>query len=74
MQSIPQSWSDLTPSNTALISPAVGIYVGVAGTIRAAGGDGVVGTFEVQAGQYLIGAFTKVLATGTTASGLVALY
>jgi hypothetical protein len=74
MQSIPQEWSNLTPSDTVLISPSVGLYVGVAGTIRAAGANGVVGTFEVQAGQYLIGAFTKVLATGTTASGLVALY
>jgi hypothetical protein len=74
MQLIPKSWSDLTPSDTVLITPAIGIYVGIAGDIRAAGRDGVVGTFQAQTGQYLIGNFTKVMATGTTATGLVALY
>ena len=74
MKSIPQDWADLTPSDVALISPSIGIYVGGSGTIRAAGKNGVVGTFQAQSGQYLIGYFTKVLATGTTATGLVALY
>lgn len=74
MQSIPQDWADITPSDTALISPCIGVYVGGSGTVKAAGSNGVVGTFQTQAGQYLIGAFTKVLSTGTTATGLVALY
>lgn len=74
MQLIPQSWADITASDTTLISPAIGLYVGVAGTIKAAGQNGAVGTFQAQAGQYLIGSFTRVLATGTTATGLVALY
>lgn len=74
MQAIPNDWSDLTPSDTVLISPCIGLYVGVAGLIRAAGANGGIGTFQAQTGQYLVGRFTKVLATGTTATGLVALY
>jgi hypothetical protein len=74
MKSIPQQWADLTPSDTTLISPAIGLYIGLAGVVKAAGQDGVVGSFQAQAGQYLIGNFTKILATGTTASEIVVLY
>lgn len=70
---IPSRWFDVTPSDSASISPAIGLYVGNAGTVKAAGMDGTVGTYICQAGQYLTGRFTKVLATGTTATGIVAL-
>lgn len=74
MELIPSQWSDLTKSDTTVISPAIGLYIGTGGVVKAAGVDGVVGTFQAQTGQYLIGKFTKVLATGTTASDIVALY
>lgn len=74
MKNIPDQWSDLTPSDTASINPAMGLYIGGEGVIKAAGANGVVGTFKVQSGQYLIGQFSKVLATGTTATDIVALY
>lgn len=71
---IPSSWFDVTPSDTTIITPCVGLYVGSGGAIRAAGLDGIVGTFQAQAGQYLVGEFSRVLATGTTAQSIVALF
>lgn len=71
---IPDLFSDVTPSDTAsLPANVIGLYVGGAGTVKASGQDGTVGTFVVAAGQYLTGTFRRVLATGTTATNIVAL-
>ena len=70
---IPSKFFDVTPSDTARIGPTIGLYVGGAGTVKAAGVDGVVATYVCQAGQYLTGSFDKVMATNTTATSIVAL-
>lgn len=70
---IPCRWAPLTPSDTALLQGVIGLYAGNAGAIVGAGIDGVTATFQVQAGQYLSGLFTKVLGSGTTSTGIVAL-
>jgi len=70
---IPSKFFDVTPSDTTRIGPTIGLYVGSTGTVKAAGTNGVVATYVCQAGQYLTGAFDKVMATGTTATNIVAL-
>jgi len=69
---IPSRFQDVTPSDTAPLGGVIGLYVGGAGNVRAAGSDGVAANFAVQAGGYLVGRFRQVLATGTTATGIVA--
>jgi hypothetical protein len=71
---IPSRFVNLTPSDTAAVGTTIGLYVGGDGVVRASGRDGVVADFTVTTGQYLSGQFTLVLATGTTATGLVALF
>ena len=70
---IPSKFSDVVPSDTNPVNASLGLYVGGAGIVKVAGADGVVATFTVNAGQYLSGRFHRVLATGTTAAGIVAL-
>jgi hypothetical protein len=72
-QLTPQFWNDVTPSDSTAIGQTIGLYIGGAGTVKAKGVDGVIGTFICQAGQYLIGNFSYVMATGTTATSIVAL-
>jgi len=71
---IPQRWASVTPSDTAGIGNTIGLFVGGAGNVNAQGSDGVAAVFACQAGQYLTGKFAKVLATGTTATNIVALF
>lgn len=70
---IPAQFADITPSDATYLDRVIGLYVGGAGTVKAQGQDGVTGTFVCAAGQYLTGAFKRVLATGTTATSIVAL-
>lgn len=71
---IPRRYSDVTPSDTTSLGPTIGLYVGGAGTVKASGLGGAVGTFVCQAGQVIPGEFRQVLATGTTATSIVAMY
>ena len=70
---IPTKFADVVPSDTAPVNANLGLFIGTAGVVKAAGADGVVATFTASAGQYLTGRFHRVLATGTTATGIVAL-
>lgn len=72
-QLTPQFWNDVTPSDSVPTGQTIGLYVGNGGTVKAKGVDGVIGTFVCQSGQYLVGNFSYVMATGTTATGIVAL-
>jgi hypothetical protein len=70
---VPKRFANVTPSDSAVISDSVlCLYVGGAGTVAAAGVDGVAATFTCIAGQYLTGRFTLVKLTGTSATGIVA--
>ena len=71
---IPSAFFDVTPSDTAPVGTTLGLYVGTAGTLKLAGSNGTIATFKVNDGQYLSGKFNRVMATGTTASGIVALF
>ena len=72
---IAKRFANVTPSDSTVISDAsLGLYIGGAGTLAAAGVDGVVANFTVIAGQLVAGRFTLVKATGTTATGIVALF
>lgn len=68
-------WKAITPSDTAPIEPRpVAVFVGGGGTVTAIGDDGVSGAFVAVAGQVLQIQPNKVMATGTDATDLVALY
>ena len=71
---VPRRFVDVTPSDSATVNVTLGLYVGTSGTVKAAGEDGVVATFQTAAGQYIQGRFSRVLATGTTATGIVACF
>lgn len=66
----------ITPSDTVdLTMQCRGIYVGVAGNVAVHGSDGVATTFVgLAAGSVLPFRAKRVLATGTTATSLVAMY
>lgn len=64
----------VTPSNTTVIS-ARALYIGGAGNVAVTALDGSTATFtSVPAGTILPVVVTKVMATGTTATNIVALY
>ena len=65
----------VSPSDSALLTETTrGIYVGTGGTIVAVMASGATVTFaSVVAGSVLPVRLTKVMATGTTASNIVAL-
>ena len=67
---IPNHAAAVTPSNTTELFGHA-LYCGGAGdvTLLTEGGDTV--TFTVPAGHTIVQRFTKVLATGTTATALV---
>ena len=71
---IPGRFANVTPSDSNAVNTTIGLFVGGAGVVKATGRDGVVASFTVVAGQRLIGCFNLVMATGTTATGIVALY
>ena len=71
---IPNRHYNVTPSDAAVFAVAMGLYIGVAGTVRVLDRFGNSADYTAIAGGYLIGRFTGVKATGTTASGIVSLY
>ena len=71
---IPTKYKPVTKSDTVPVGATMGLYVGGAGDVTVKGDDGVEATFACQSGQYLSGRFCFVMATGTTATGIVALY
>ena len=67
-------WFPITPDgNTDLATIPDAVYVGGAGDVVLKGSDGTNATFAATAGQVLPFSPTRVLATGTTATGLVGL-
>ena len=72
---IAKRFANVIPSDSALISDqSMGLVIGGAGTVTAAGVDGVTAVFTCVVGQVLTGRFTLIKATGTTATGIVALF
>ncbi len=64
----------VTPSNvTDLSQVAIGLYVTVAGDVTFHNVDGVSRTITVPDNFYLICSVSRVLATGTTATGIHAM-
>lgn len=69
------SWKAITPSDTANIQPTpVNVFVGTGGNVVAEDGEGNQATFTASDGQALPIQPVKILSTGTTATGLIALY
>lgn len=69
------SWAAITPSDgTALEQIPGAIRANVGGNVNIVGRDGVAFAFTVAAGETLPCRPTKVMATGTTATGIAALY
>ena len=67
-------WVPVTPSDTdALATPALGLYVEVAGAVSFVAHSGATRTVNVPANGWLICAMTQVRASGTTATGIHAL-
>jgi len=67
-------WFPITPDgNTDLATIPDAVYVGGAGDVVLKGSDGTNATFSATAGQILPLSPTRVLSTGTTATGLVGL-
>jgi hypothetical protein len=62
----------VTPSDSAVIY-ADALHVGGAGTVACQDKDGTAATYTVPAGGYVLTHVTKVLSTGTTATGIVGL-
>jgi hypothetical protein len=69
-----EKWADVTPTDgVPLASVPKALWVNVAGNLAIAGSDGVAVIFAVAAGLQPLRP-TIVLATGTTATGIKALY
>lgn len=65
----------VTASDTTILAPGIGLWVGTGGDVAVKCVDGSTATLAgVASGTPLPGQFVQVLATGTTASDLVALY
>ena len=67
------TWIAITPSDNTELSDVKSLFIGVAGTIVLEGSDNAQVQFIVQDGQILPCQPKKVLATGTSASGIVGL-
>ena len=68
-------FATVTPSDTADIGQCDAIFVGTGGNLACWNANGSSVTFtNVQNGQLLPIKTTRVLSTGTTASGIIALY
>lgn len=75
VESQARTWAAVTTSDSTVYDPTPkGLFIGGAGNIALMGDDGVSVTFAVTAGQFLPLCPTRILATGTTATGIVALY
>jgi len=75
VESPSKRWAAITPHNTtALAILPKQIIARVAGTVTVVGDDGAVGVFQLLAGVPLAIRPNIVKATGTTATGIVALY
>ena len=68
--------ADVTPSDATIYNPPMrGMFVGGSGVIKLlAQGDSAASTWQAFPGMYIPVEIKKVLATGTTATGLVALW
>ena len=66
--------AEVTPSDSAQLSGVRGLFVGGAGNVEVVAEGGGQATFAAVAGQILPVRAVKVLSTGTTATGIVALY
>lgn len=73
MYEVPTMYAPVTPSDTVPVNAQKGLHVSGAGNVAVKGVDGVSAIFAVLANTRLEGKFTYVLATGTTATGIVAL-
>lgn len=66
---------DVTPNDsTDLVRHARGVYCTGAGTIKVTMAGGTDLTFTAAAGQFLPIEVSRIWATGTTATGIIALY
>ena len=75
IESPSRRWAAITPHNTtALALLPKQIVALVAGAVTVGGDDGAVGVFHLAAGVPLAIRPTIIKATGTTATGIVALY
>ena len=76
LEDIGRVFLDVTPSDTVNLSKgaADAFYVTVAGDLVLQGEDGDNATFAVSAATILPCGAGKVLATGTTATGIIAIY
>jgi hypothetical protein len=65
----------VTPSNSVdLANVAIGLYITVAGNVTFHNMDGVSRTITVPDNFYLICSVSRVLATGTTSTGIHAMF
>jgi hypothetical protein len=65
----------VTPSNSVdLANVAIGLYITVAGNVAFHNMDGVTRTIAVPDNFYLICSVNRVLATGTTSTGIHAMF
>lgn len=75
IESIAKGAVPITPSDTTIIRPTLGIYVGVAGDVKVDMQDGSTVTFTgLAAGMFHGISVKRVYATGTTATGILAVY
>jgi hypothetical protein len=71
-QIVARNHFDVTPNDSTVIY-ADALYAGVAGTIRCKDRDGTTANYTVVAGGQVPTNVTVVMATGTTATGIVGL-
>lgn len=70
MPNRPSYWAAVTPSDTTILPPSLGLYVTVGGAVAFVGNGGGTTTVTVPANFYLWGDVRQVLFTGTTATGI----
>lgn len=66
--------AEVTKSDTTQLSGVRGLFVGGAGDVEVVAEGGGQATFTAVAGQIIPVRAVKVMSTGTTATGIVALY
>ena len=72
---VPRKWVAVTPADGTTLPTMDALYVGGAGNVAFQTHDSATTvTVPAVAGGYILGQITKVLSTGTTATGLFALY
>lgn len=68
------NFATITPSDSAALATIPkALFIGAGGTLTVRGGDGVQATFAVVAGQIIPIRARVIMATGTTATGIVAI-